>query len=125
VSDLVVAFTIYASNLKKEMKADFDEIDMDAIRKYHLFSDDNYYFDFFTKANNPENTIDRDLHLRDVYFTKLENPDFLDNIPFVAVKCVSPVIQPLFFDYWKAEVLNPAAISLESNSLPRGLHVIS
>ena len=116
---------IYAAKLKQDKKENFSEIDMEAIRNYHLFSGDNYYFDFFDKADNPENAIDKDLLLKDIYFTKLENPSFLGNIPFVAVKCVSPVMQPLFFDYWKTDVLNPAAISLNNKPLPRGLHVIT
>jgi hypothetical protein len=117
---------IYAVNGLDENPPETSNINPDAIRNYHLYSKDKSVSDLLEGKKNQHCKIDENIKYRDIYFTKLDFPDFLGEIPpLVAVKIVSPYMQPLFFDKWKLNVINPLAISIEEQNLPRGLHVIS
>lgn len=99
---------------------------LESFMRYHRYSRDRTTFEFLNRVSPEISDIDVGLSRGDFFYSECPAPSFLGDIePLVCVRVVSPKVQPLFFDSWSRELLNPAAISLEGHDLPRAPHIIS
>ncbi|MBS1983547.1 MAG: YcaO-like family protein [Bdellovibrionales bacterium] len=112
-----------------EPKADDPTIhpgSLESFMKFHRYSKDKTTLEFLSRVSAEISEIDVDLARDDFFYSECPAPAFLgDTKPLVCVRVVSPKVQPLFFDNWSQELLNPAAISLEGHDVPRAPHIIS
>lgn len=100
--------------------------DLDSFQRYHRYSNDRSTLEFLGQTTKVLREVDAENSWKDFYYSECAVPKFLEDIrPLVCVRVVSPLLQPLFFDLWKSEYLNPAAGFVEDYALPKAPHIIS
>lgn len=101
-------------------------IEMQTIQDYHRYDSRKEINDLLHNNSSHNGIVDINISKNDFYFSQFPTPEYLNDIsPIVVIKCISPVLQPLFFDWWSPEIINPLAISIDKSELPKDLHVIS
>ena len=116
----------YFDKNKNRGKQKSEFVTLDRIQQYHRYEKDIKTTNLFIECPIKVPCIDIDLNYRDIYYNILDKPNFInEKLPFYAVKCVSPLMQQLFIDYWKKENINPMAIDISDENLPKELHIVA
>ena len=107
------------------IKTNTDEVTLDSIRDFHLKKETSEFLTILENSVTHLPKIDAHIKRKDFYIGKSVFPNFMGDItPLVSVRAVSPLLQPLFFDYWNKKNINPMAIELKENEFPNDLHII-
>ncbi len=99
-------------------------VDQETIRQFHLQNNETTMSRLLTDHAPTPPEVDTHITKRDVFFSERNLPAFFDSsLNLKIVRAVSPLTQPLFFDHWRPQVINPVAMG-EDTSLPEDLHVV-
>ncbi|MBT4790089.1 MAG: hypothetical protein HON90_00835 [Halobacteriovoraceae bacterium] len=121
-----VGMMIFLNNSRKDyyLNEDSSKVDMGEIQRFHILNKDTEASEIFNRNVDFIVKVDPDISQDAFYFAKYIVPSTFKSIrPLVAYRCISPLLQPLFFDHWSDRVVNPLAIS--TNNFPKELHIVS
>jgi hypothetical protein len=97
---------------------------IERVRDYHLNHKDNDIWQLLSKKVATTQIVDSHIRKRHLFYTNIKFPEYInDRGPLVCVRVVSPLLQPLFFDKWNKDLINPLAI--QSTQLPKEYHIIT